>query len=80
MSKVIIATYETRAYFKVPKEWELEDIHMKWSNVYYKGEEVQVPLLEADDIDMKRPDKYEEDNIENYDGFFDCEDEEGDED
>jgi hypothetical protein len=73
MSKVIIATYEVRSYFKVPIEWELEHIYFKWNHLYYKGEEIVVPIFEGD-IDMKRADKIEEADIDDYDGYFDCED------
>jgi hypothetical protein len=74
MSKVIIATYYNNEYYKVPIEWDLKDISFKWGIMYYKNEEITVPKYNMEH-DMKRPDAIEEDNIDNYDEFFDCEEE-----
>ena len=72
--KLLTAEYKQIEYYKIPKEWELKDISIKWGVLYYKGKEVAVPQGKFEH-DMKRPDELEIDDSADLDLYFDCEDE-----
>lgn len=70
--KVLVASYITEEYYKIPIDWDLEDVGIKWGKLYYKNEEVIVPMQEGEH-DMKRPDDMEIRDMDEYEDFFDCE-------
>jgi len=42
--KVVVALYEpAEHFFKIPAHWQLDDVFIKWGNLYYKDEEMNVP-------------------------------------
>lgn len=68
--KVIRAVYTHYQFFAVPKEWEMDEIGVKYNTLYYKDEEVE-GVLDADD-GMKYPDDITEEDFDEYNDFFDC--------
>jgi hypothetical protein len=68
--KVIRAVYTTYQLFAVPKDWEMDDISVKYSTLYYKDEVVGGVLPE---LDMKYADDLTEEDFEDYECYFDCE-------
>ena len=70
--KIIAATYEPKKeMFCVPKDWNVDDIVIKWGVLYYKGEEVEgnCPVHVFEDIE-KIP--LEIEDTDDYDDYFDC--------
>ena len=41
-------------YFKIPADWELKDIEVRWNRLYYKGVEQDIDGEETEG-DCKRP-------------------------
>ena len=72
--KVITATYCPReVVYAVPIDWDVEDIHIKYGEFYYKGE-----LKDVLEFEIEPEYKYPEDIKDNdyeLEQFFDCEDE-----
>jgi hypothetical protein len=71
--KIVTAEYDgPDIMYCVPKDWDLEDIEVRWGIFYYKGVEQELPqrVIEPDG---KRPKWI---HIEDYDvsDYFDCED------
>ncbi len=56
MSSMLRVTYHApEYYFEIPKDWKLEDIEVRWGQLYYKGE-LQEDLEEHEmEPDCKRP-------------------------
>ena len=71
--KLLTAKYIQYEHYKIPLEWDVKDINIKWGTLYYKGEEVKVPYLEGE-LDMKRPSEIEDDEVADLELYFDCED------
>ena len=61
--KCITALYEPREqYFKIPEEWDVKDIIVKWGKLFYKGECQDVPEEESEG-DRKYPQQINEEDI-----------------
>ena len=70
---VLEVTYSPPSiYFKIPKEWNLDDIYVTWGELYYKNERVDVPRQELE-CDFKRPSEMTIREDLDADVFFDCE-------
>jgi hypothetical protein len=72
--KVITATYYPReVLYAVPIDWDVNDVKIRYREVYYKGELQYPPEFEVE-YDDKIPNKITEEDYE-LEQFFDCEDE-----
>tara|TARA_R110000822_G_scaffold78584_2_gene188283 strand:+ start:1105 stop:1335 length:231 start_codon:yes stop_codon:yes gene_type:complete len=70
--KVITATYTARELvFAIPIDWKIEDIYVRYDNLYYKDVRQDIPVQEFEG-DCKRP-KIEEEDLDEYEDYFDCE-------
>jgi hypothetical protein len=70
--KIITATYyPAERQFVVPIDWDIEDISVKYDQVYYKKEFQEVPVYEME-TDEKYPEKIEEGDWEDLAGYFSC--------
>jgi len=78
--KLVAAEYDgPDTMYCVPKEWDLDDIEVRWGIFYYKGVEQDLPQLVLEP-DGKRPKRIYEDIENDVSTYFDCEDEDADED
>ena len=68
---VCVASYTSEVYYKIPADWQLDDISIKWGQLFYQGELKKVPKCEFE-TDHKRPDEIIISNDEFLD-YFDCE-------
>ena len=58
--RVIEVTYQTETLYEIPKDWKLEDVYVKYGNLYYKGV-LQCDVKSVDlESDMKYPMSIEE--------------------
>jgi hypothetical protein len=68
-----VTWHAPETYFKIPTDWELKDIEVRWGKLYYKT--VLYELEEAEsEGDCKRPvemDILTDDAAEDYFGLFD---------
>jgi hypothetical protein len=73
--KVIVAEYISYQYWAVPIDWNLDDCDVKYDTLYHKDDKVEGVRHEAND--WKYPHgRLVEDELYDYDSFFDCEEEE----
>ena len=71
--KVIVVSYKPRFdYFKVPKDWKLEDIDVTWGQLSYKGDDQEVPKYQGEE-DVKYPVEVTERDDMDLSMFYDCE-------
>lgn len=74
----VTATYSLESTFMIPKAWKKEDYYIKWDRLFYKGEEMDYKIQDAEDDSeaYKRPSNVTiTENGEMFDCeyFFDCE-------
>jgi len=69
--KIISATYTSEYLYAVPIDWEIEDIIIKYGNLYYKQEEQNVKKEEYEP-DWKYPNQIEDTDLDLED-YFECE-------
>lgn len=71
MSKTIVARYSrVETAYRIPIEWDVEDISIWNEKTYYNGKEVFLKRVHWE-VDMESPETIDE--IEDYDKYFDCE-------
>ena len=70
-NKIISATYTSEYLYAVPIDWEIEDIIIKYGNLYYKQEEQNVKKEEYEP-DWKYPNQIEDTDLDLED-YFECE-------
>lgn len=58
MSILKVTWQAPETYFKIPPDWELKDIEIRWHKLYYKGVEQELEREEVEG-DCKRPVKTE---------------------
>ena len=71
--KVISATYTNEWLYAVPIDWAVEDIIIKYGELFYKQEKKHVPHKEYEP-DYKYPDQIEDADVD-IENYFDCEEE-----
>jgi hypothetical protein len=75
--KVFVATFVKKIAYAVPIDWDIDDVSIRYNDIYYKDEEQKdMPMYDiCDDYEEGEPYKFEEeeDVLEEY---FDCEEEE----
>ena len=70
--KILSVSYcPPRAVFVIPTEWEMKDIKVKYTTLYYKGEKQDCVSKEYPETN-EDPATYEEEDLADY---FDCIDE-----
>ena len=77
----VTATYTLESTFMIPKAWKKEDYYIKWDTLFYKGEEMDYKIRDAEDDSeaYKRPSNEiitENGEIFDCEEFFDCDCEE----
>jgi len=72
--RIIKAIYSREVLFAVPKEWELDDISVKWNDLFYKGDNEECPSFEFEE-DYKYPNEVVEEVELDIEDYFDCESE-----
>ena len=76
--KVVVASYTPmEQFFKIPSHWNEDDIHIKWGELYYKNEIVDVKT-NSTDTDNKYPMTTEINTYEDYSFWFDGDDDTAD--
>lgn len=71
MNKTIVARYScVETAYKIPIEWDVDDISIYYGKTYYQGKEVFLKSIHWE-VDMKTPETIDE--TEDYDVYFDCE-------
>ena len=64
---------EPSTLYKIPADWDIEDIVVRYGILYYKGEEKECPTYEVEGIQKFARLEITEDYP--IDEYFDCEDE-----
>lgn len=67
--KVIRAVYSTYEYFAVPKDWNMDDITVRYDKLYYKGNVINGI---TSTMDREYPDEITEEDFDDFDTYFDC--------
>jgi hypothetical protein len=69
--KIISATYTSECLYAVPIDWDVEDIIIKYGNLFYKQEQKDVSKEEYEP-DWKYPNQIEDTDLDLED-YFECE-------
>ena len=63
--KVIEAVYETETLYEIPDEWDIDDVYIKYGQIYYKG----VLQEGIKNVELESDQKYPSEIKEHTDGL-----------